>query len=120
MRPDEAEGRFRSLLGEAGVALEGPFEPDTVRLAWEAFRRFAAVPVDGMSADNDSDMLLVQGGNFGMEAPAGMEQIECSFEFGDVPELISLSLTLWSSEATEGEFFERVEETPAFRAAAEV
>jgi hypothetical protein len=117
VKPEEAEGRFRALLAEAGVDLDGPFEPDTVRRAWEAFKRFAAEPVDGMSPEDDSDMLLVQAGDNGMYEPSfslgllrqfihqdddgedgEMEQIECSFEFGDVPEL---------------------EETPSFRGAAD-
>jgi hypothetical protein len=134
VKPEEAEGRFRALLAEAGVDLDGPFEPDTVRRAWEAFKRFAAEPVDGMSPEDDSDMLLVQADgtgesfSFGMlrqfihkEADGedgAMEQIECSFKFGDVSDLVELSLSLWSSEVPDGEFFEWVEETPAFRAAA--
>jgi hypothetical protein len=130
VRPAEAEAAFRSLLEDAGVALGGPFDSETAGRAWEGFKRFAAMPVDGMSTADHSDALLFQAGNANLRDPhfrfgmlrqltfsdedgeyEGMEQIECSFVFGGIEE--PLAVTVWSIEVPEGEFFEWVEETPA-------
>jgi hypothetical protein len=117
VRPDQAEARLRSLLGEVGVDLGGPFEPDTVRRARAAFKRFAAIPVDKVSREDHSDALLSKRATSRLANPnsawgcsrqfsfydddrghEGMQQIECSFDFGAVRELLSLSITLWSFE----------------------
>src|SRR3712207_7305800 len=49
----------------------GPLDPEAPRRAWEAFKRFAAMPVDGMDPADDSDGLLFETGYFeSLQEPA--------------------------------------------------
>lgn len=49
MRVDEAEGRLRAMLQEAGLD-PGRLQPD---VAWPVFKAFAAERVEGLSGDDD-------------------------------------------------------------------
>lgn len=137
MKPQEAERELRAMLHTANVPLDdGGLDADAPRQAWEVFKRFAAIPVDGMSYEAHSDALLFQVGCFDPVVEPGFvfdftrqfifydddgeydgtEQLSCSFYYEPVPELRPLSVSVFSIElfSLDG-FFELVEELPAFR-----
>src|SRR5438874_2135778 len=58
MEISEVGARFDAALRGAGVDREVP-EPVP---AWEAFRAFAAEPIDGLDAAGDEDRLLFEAG----------------------------------------------------------
>ncbi|MDX2059491.1 MAG: hypothetical protein SFV24_16895 [Gemmatimonadales bacterium] len=126
-----ALARFESLLTEHGFDRARP-EP---RLAWEAFKAFAKVPVAC-----SHDALLFQTGVYSLSGPesfqldftrqfelpedgqySGMEQLHCTFHFPPSAAARALATNLWSMNAPSLDaFFGQVEATPQFRAALEM
>lgn len=75
MTIDEAPARLKELLAEAGTSSD---EPDPAR-AWEAFKRFAAEPIEGLDPEDDVDRLLFEAGptKYG---PDGQPAVSVDFE----------------------------------------
>lgn len=136
MKPADAERQLRAMLDGAGVPLDGAaLDADAPSRAWNVLKRFAAMPVEGMSPEDHSDGLLFQAGYFDeFVEPAfhfdltrqfifhdddgeyhGMEQLSCTFYFELLTQLQPLSATVWSFDMSLDGFFELVEGLPAFR-----
>jgi hypothetical protein len=124
------------MFDEADVPHDGAaLDAGAPGRAWEAFKRFGAMPVEGMSPEEHSDGLLFQAGYMdGLVEPTfffdmtrqfifhdadgeydGMEQLSCTFSFEPLPELRPLSVSVWSFDLSLDGFYELVEELPAFR-----
>lgn len=124
----EAEPRLRAVLAAAGFDQARP-DP---RVAWRAFREFAAVPVAAAADD-----LLFQCGTHDFAGPrrfhwnltrqftheedggyAGMEQLQLTILYEPTPDLAAVETNLWSLDcASVDEWFARVEALPEFHAA---
>jgi hypothetical protein len=136
MLSDDALGRLRALLRDAGVNPDSP-SADDVQRTWEVIRSFAAEPVeDAEPRDQDGDGILAQygtydwgdGEHFELDMTrqfifadedgeySHMAQLQCTFEFVPNDELRALGDdNLWSFDLTLDEFFERALALPGFR-----
>ena len=103
LRLDEVEGRFRSLLAEAGVDPEHPCAADIER-AWSAVREFGAETVEHATPPG-GDGVLVQYGTYNWGdgehfeldftrqftlSSGSMTQLSCTFHFEASDELRTL------------------------------
>lgn len=141
MLSDDALGRLRALLRDAGVNSDSP-SADDVQRTWEVIRSFAAEPVeDAEPRDQDGDGILAQygtydwgdGEHFELDMTrqftfadedgeySHMAQLQCTFEFVPNDELRALGDdNLWSFDLTLDEFFERALALPGFRGVREL
>lgn len=127
MLPSEVEAQFRAMLSEAGF---DEVQPDPL-LAWRAFRRFAATPVEctddallfqcGVYDFTGRDLFhfdLVRQFSFNEDGEFDhMEQFHCTFFYEPIPELRGFETNLWTCDcAGTDDFFGRVEALPEFQA----
>lgn len=123
----ETEPHLEAALADAGFDHAHP-DP---RLAWQAFRAFAAVPVSVAGDD-----FLFQCGTYDFSGErrfhwnltrqftheedgeyAGMEQLQLTILYEATPDLASIKTKLWSLDcASAEEWFARVEVLPEFQA----
>ena len=122
---EDAKAGLEAALAAAGFDRAKP----NARVAWLAFRTFAAEPVDAAT-----DGLLFQCGIDGLTGEpwfqwhltrqftheddgeyTGMEQLQLSIFYESAPDLTSVETTLWSFDcASSEEWFVRVEGLPEF------
>jgi hypothetical protein len=132
---DEAIGRLRQMLADAGVDRQHPSTAD-VQLTWQVMRRFASEPVeDAEPPEEDGDGILAQYGvydwgdgehveldmtrQFAFSDEDGeyshMSQLHCTFLFDSTDELRAiLARNLWSFERRLEDFFEKALAMPGF------
>ena len=138
MTPEESVDRLREMLMAEALSEGGSLDSNAVEVAWDVFKAFARLPVDGMSREDDSDGLLFQTGVYDWHDGRGprfsfsmvrqfsfddedgdydhMEQLECVVLFDPVPGLAALPRAeLWSFEMALDEWFAAVEALESFR-----
>jgi hypothetical protein len=141
MTSNDAPGRLRELLRQAGVNIERPRVVDVDR-TWGVVRQFAAEPVDDAEPpEADGDGILAQYGVFAWDGPphfeldmtrqfsfadedgeySHMTRLQCTFEFAVTDELRALGeANLWSFGLTLDGFFEHALAMPGFRGVREL
>ena len=138
MTPEESVERIREMLAARGVSQAGALSEEAPSVAWQTFKEFSAMPVKGMSAEDDSDGLLFQTGVYDWHDGRGacfnfslvrqyvfddedgeydyMEQLEVFLLFKPLPELAALPREeLWSFDKPLDEYFATVEALAGFR-----
>jgi hypothetical protein len=127
------------MLEDAGLVADGAaLGEGTALQAWETFKQFARLPVEGMSAADHSDGLLFQTGVYDWDDGRGpqfnfsmvrqycfddedgeydhMEQVECLVLCDPTTELRALPREeLWSFGMSPQQWFDSVEALTSFR-----
>lgn len=125
------------MLAQDGLGESQTLDAGAATRVWKVFAAFAALPVEGMSPQDDSDGVLFQSGvydwgdgrhfNFSLvrqyifDGEAGeydhMEQLECLLLYDPTPALESLPVEeVWSFGMTIDEWIATVEQLTSFRA----